>query len=64
MPSILEDMRIKSNHHLLKRIIQDDLECTIRELDTNKSSPEEYRYWVKQYYGAILISEKHLVAFN
>lgn len=60
-PAVLEDASVKTNHHLLSRLIKEDQVGLIREQDMNKSTPQAFYYWVSFYYGAFLLSEFHLM---
>jgi hypothetical protein len=61
-PSILQDQSTKSNHHLLKRIIEQKEWGSVQGLDEEKSKEENANlYWVKFHVAAIRIDEKYLV---
>jgi hypothetical protein len=60
-PAVLEDQSLKSNHHLFRRILQEERMGEIREKDAAKSTPDTTRYWVKFQFVAILLSEQHLL---
>lgn len=60
-PSALEDQTLKSNHHILDRVLKEDQAGEIKERDLDKSTPEAFFYWVKFHYASILLSEIHLV---
>src|SRR5690349_7701369 len=62
MPDILQDQSISSNHHILKRIIENKEVGQIRSLDVQKSEEKlASLYWVKFHVAAILIDKKYLV---
>jgi hypothetical protein len=60
-PAVLEDLSVKTNHHLLSRILREELIGTIREQDVDKSTPQAFYYWVSFHYATFLLSEFHLV---
>jgi hypothetical protein len=60
-PSVLEDQALKSNHHLLERILKEDRHGEVREQDLAKSTPKAFYYWVKFHYAAFLLSEFHIM---
>lgn len=60
-PAVLEDDSVKTNHHLLSRILREDMIGTIREQDMDKSTPKAFYYWVSFHYATFLLSEFHIV---
>lgn len=58
--AVLEDQPVKSNHHLLERIIKEDRTGEVINVDTERSSKETFRYWVKFHYAKILLSDEYL----
>ena len=60
-PAVLEDQSLKSNHHLLKRILEEERPGEVVNLDHAKSTGEMFRYWVKFYYGKILLLEQYIL---
>ena len=60
-PSVLEDHSLKSNHHLLKRIIEEDRAGEVVKVDTAKSTKETLQYWVKFHYAKILLPQQYLM---
>ncbi|HEY1114365.1 MAG TPA: hypothetical protein VGE66_12420 [Chitinophagaceae bacterium] len=60
-PAVLEDASVKTNHHLLSRILREEMIGTIREQDMNKSTPQAFYYWVSFHYATFLLSEFHIM---
>lgn len=60
-PAVLEDASVKTNHHLLSRILREELIGTIREQAVDKSTPQAFYYWVSFHYATFLLSEFHIV---
>ena len=60
-PAVLEDLSVKTNHHLLSRILREELVGTIREQDLEKTTPQAFYYWVSFHYASFLLSEFHIV---
>lgn len=60
-PTVLEDQSLKTNHHLLKRIIEEERAGEVVNLDHARSTGELFRYWVKFYYGKILLPEQFII---
>jgi len=59
--AILEDPTQKANHHLFHEVYKAKATGEVLELDTNKSTKESFKYWVKFHFFSILIDEKYLV---
>jgi hypothetical protein len=60
-PAVLEDLSVKTNHHLLSRILREEMIGTIREQDMEKSTPQAFYYWVSFHYATFLLSEFHIL---
>ena len=59
--AILEDPSQKANHHLFKEVYKVKDTGEVLRLDTERSTKESFKYWVKFHFFNILIDEKYLV---
>jgi len=59
--AILEDQTQKANHHLFKEVYKVKGVGEVFHLDTEKSTTEVFKYWVRFHFFKILIDEKYLV---
>jgi len=59
--AILEDQSHKSNHHLVREVYKMKGVGEVLHLDTEKSTKEVFKYWVKFHFFNILLDEKYLV---
>ena len=59
--AFLEDFSQKSNHHLIKDVYKQKVTGEVVSLDTERSTKESFKYWVKFHFFNILMDEKYLV---
>ena len=59
--AVLEDPSQKSNHHLFQEVYKQKGTGEVLRLDTESSTKEIFKYWVKFHFFKILIEEKYLV---
>ena len=59
--AILEDQSQKSNHHLFREVYKVKGVGEVLHLDTEASTKEVFKYWVKFHFFSILLAEEYLV---